>query len=52
MHAFTTAWLKTWMMTSPMTELVDSINAPSEADVSTFEDWKEYSRRTAIVSRL
>ncbi|KAI0034678.1 hypothetical protein K488DRAFT_83743 [Vararia minispora EC-137] len=48
MHAFATAWLKKWMETPPMAELVDRPNVPAEAYVFTFEDWMEYSRKSAI----
>ena len=49
MHALTTAWLRKWMKTEPMASLVESSNVPSEKEVSTFDEWKEYSRKTAVV---
>ncbi|KZV66003.1 GMC oxidoreductase [Peniophora sp. CONT] len=48
MHALTTAWLRKWMQTEPMASLVESANVPSEKDVSTFEEWKAYSKKSAV----
>ncbi|VDB91246.1 unnamed protein product [Peniophora sp. CBMAI 1063] len=48
MHALTMGWLRKWMQTEPMASLVESANVPNEEEVSTFEEWKEYSRKSAV----
>ncbi|KAI0052472.1 GMC oxidoreductase [Auriscalpium vulgare] len=47
-HALTTAWMKTWMETPPIADLIVKPNAPSPDDVNTLEQWKAYCRGNAV----
>ncbi|KAI0270555.1 hypothetical protein BC834DRAFT_967324 [Gloeopeniophorella convolvens] len=47
-HALTTAWLRKWMHTHPISELLVKENAPGEDAVNTFDEWAEYARSNAI----
>jgi len=52
-HAITTAWLRKWMHTESISELLVNENVPGEDRVKTFEDWVGYTHSNAIpCSRL
>jgi len=47
-HAITTAWLRKWMHTEPISESLVKENVPGTDSVNTFEEWAAYARSNAI----